>query len=356
MSADPVFHAEALRSYVRSLILALKLPRSTADTMAESLVAANVRGVDSHGLQLLPFYIAQLEDGRVNGLETGAAVSESGAVMVYDGRNGLGQIVSEKCTDHAVRLAREHGLGCVVARESNHFGAAAWWAQRMSRQGVIGIVMCTASSTVAPWQGKDPRWGTNPICCSAPGRDGGGWLLDMATTTVAMGKIYRANILGNEEIPAGWAMDSEGLPTTSTQEALRGMLMPLGGYKGSGLALMVEMLCGVLSAGALSTELGGLRVKDRPFRVCQFFLAIDVSRFLPMEEFEERLRKLTGMAKSSSPAAGFDEVLVAGEPEWRTEAVRLREGVPVAAPLWNTLREIGSRLGVVAPEPVSGLP
>ncbi|MBM3740586.1 MAG: Ldh family oxidoreductase [Acidobacteria bacterium] len=348
--ADPVFSAESLRAYVQGLWTALGCRSEVAGLMAGSLVAAHVRGVDSHGLQLLPFYIAQAEDGRVDIQGTGRVASESGAVMVYDGENSLGQVVSAHCTDHAVRLAREHGLGCVVARESNHFGAAAWWAQRMSAHGMIGIVMCTASSVVAPWQGREPRWGTNPICCSVPGPDGGGWLLDMATTTVAMGKIYRANVLGKAEIPPGWAMDSEGVPTTSTQEALRGLLMPLGGYKGSGLALMVEMLCGVLSAGAISTELGGLRIKDRPFRVCQFFLALDVARFMPAGEFEERMAKLIGMVKGCPPAAGYGEVLVAGEPEWRTESVRLRDGVPVAAPLWESLVEIGNRLGVPAPE------
>lgn len=350
MSADPVFAAGQLRGFVRDLMLRLGTDDDTAGLMADSLVAANVRGVDSHGLQLLPFYIAQMEDGRVATRETGAPVSESGAVMVYDGRNGLGQVVAARCSDHAVRLARDHGLGCVVARESNHFGAAAWWAQRMSSQGMVGIVMCSASSVVAPWQGKDTRWGTNPICCSVPG---GGWLLDMATTTVAMGKIYRANVLGEESIPEGWAMDSEGVPTTSTQAALKGLLMPLGGYKGSGLAFMVETLCGVLSVGAISTELGGLRIKARPFRVCQFFLALDVERFMSMEEFRERMGRLIETTKSSRPADGFDEVLVAGEPEWRTEAERLRDGVPVAEPLWDTLVGIAARLGVDAPHPVS---
>ncbi len=174
----------------------------------------------------------------------------------------------------------------------------------------------------------------------------------MATTTVAMGKIYRANVLGKEEIPAGWAMNREGVPTTKTAEALWGLLMPLGGYKGSGLAFMVEMLCGVLGGGALSTEHGGFRVKDRPFRVSQFYLAIDVSRFQPLDEFAERMGKLIAMTKSSSPAAGFDEVLVAGEPEWRTEKVRLSEGVPVSEPLWKTIAEIAVRHGVEVPAPI----
>ena len=124
--------------------------------------------------------------------------------------------------------------------------------------------------------------------------------------------------------------------------------MPLGGYKGSGLAMMVEILCGVLAGGAMGTELGGLRVEDRPFRVSQFFLAIDIGRLMPRAEFEERMSHLIDMVKSRKPAPGFDEVLVAGEPEWRAEAGRRRDGVPVDLPLMHTLREWAVRLGVQA--------
>src|SRR5260370_715153 len=136
------------------------------------------------------------------------------------------------------------------------------------------------------------RMGTNPICVSVPGGEETPWLLDMATTTVAAGKIFKAMINGQPEIPAGWAMDSEGVPTTDTQIALKGLVMPLGGYKGSGLAMMVEILCAVLGGGAMSTELGGIRIKGKKMRVSQTYIAIDVPRFLPVEEFEERMSRL----------------------------------------------------------------
>ena len=330
-----------LTEFTTRLFAAAGVRTEWARLMGESLVASNLRGVDSHGVQLAPFYLAQLVSGRVDADACGRVASETGAVMCYDGQNGLGQVVASQATAQAVCLAREHGLGMVVARESNHFGAAAWWAQAMSGQGMLGIVMCNASSIVAPWQAREPVWGTNPICVSVPG---GGWLLDMATTTVAMGKIYKAGVNKQPEIPAGWAMDSDGVPTTSTEAALLGMLMPLGGYKGSGLAMMVEILCGVLSDGALGTELGGLRVTDRPFRVSQFFLAIDIERLMPRAEFDERMRGLIDMVKSRKPAAGYDEVLVAGEPEWRAEAECRERGVPVDGPLWKTLQEWAERL------------
>jgi LDH2 family malate/lactate/ureidoglycolate dehydrogenase len=338
-----IVDAARLTKFTIRLFAAAGVRPEWATLIGESLVAANLRGVDSHGVQLAPFYLAQLASGRVNGEARGRVVSESGAVMSYDGQNGLGQVVASQATAHAVRLAGAHGVGMVSARESNHFGAAAWWAQAMSAQGMLGVVMCNASSIVAPWQAREPVWGTNPICVSVPG---GGWLLDMATTTVAMGKIYKAGVNRKPEIPPGWAMDREGVPTTDTQEALRGMLMPLGGYKGSGLAMMVEILCGVLSGGAVGTELGGLRVTGRPFRVSQFFLAIDVERLMPRAEFQARMRALVETVKSRRPAAGYDEVLVAGEPEWRAEAERRAKGVPVDEPLWKDLQEWAARLGV----------
>jgi hypothetical protein len=156
----------------------------------------------------------------------------------------------------------------------------------MSADGCIGIVMCNASALVAPWQGKEPRFGTNPIAMSVPGPDT--WLLDMATTTVALGKILNAQNHGRTSIPEGWAMDSEGVATTDTETALAGLLMPLGGYKGSGLAMLAEILCAVLSGGAMSTQLGGIREKGQPMRTSQLFLGIDVARFMPLADFERR--------------------------------------------------------------------
>ncbi len=339
--------SDVLVQFAIELLTAVKVPPAKAEIVAKSLVEANLRSVDSHGLQLLPFYIEIILMGNIDIQTDGRVVSESGGTMVYDAQNGIGQWISGICCDHAIRLARAHGLSVVVARESNHFGAAAFWAQRMSRAGMIGMVMCNASPLVAPWQGKDPRFGTNPICMSVPGADT--WLLDMATTTVALGKILNAQFHGRESIPEGWAMDSEGIPTTDTQAALKGLLMPLGGYKGSGLAMMAEILCAVLSGGAMSTELGGIRVKGQPMRTSQLFVAIDVARFMPLDEFERRMQSLRAMVKSAAPAKGFGEVLVAGEPEWRMEAQRRRDGIPLSDGAWQNLVQAAEKLGVPVP-------
>ncbi|HLK19797.1 MAG TPA: Ldh family oxidoreductase [Bryobacteraceae bacterium] len=339
--------SDILIDFAIRLLTAAQVPPQKAELVAKSLVAANLRGVDSHGLQLLPFYIEIILMGNIDIRTDGRIVSENGGTLVYDAQNGIGQWISQICCDHAIRLAKAHGVSFVVARESNHFGAAAYWAQRMSAAGMVGIVMCNASPLVPPWQGKEQRFGTNPICMSVPGADT--WLLDMATTTVALGKILNAQFHGRSTIPEGWAMDSEGVPTTDTQSALSGLLMPLGGYKGSGLAMMAEILCAVLSGGAMSTELGGIRIQGQPMRTSQMFLSIDVARFLSLDEFERRMQSLVGMVKSSRPAKGYDEVLVAGEPEWRVEAQRRRDGIPLSEGVWQNLVQAAEKLHVGLP-------
>jgi LDH2 family malate/lactate/ureidoglycolate dehydrogenase len=343
-----LIHAEPLRKFSQSLLEATGVPHLHAKLMAESLVSANLRGVDSHGIQLLGVYVEYIRMGNADVHATGTLISESGACAVYDGQNGLGQVIAARSCDIAVRIARTYGIGFVTVRESNHFGAAAFWGQRMAHEGMIGIVVCNATPLVAPWQGKEHRLGTNPICMALPGDDV--FLLDMATTTVAMNRIFKAAANGDSEIPPGWAMDKHGVPTTNTQAAISGSPMPLGGYKGSGLAVMVEILCAVLSGGAIATELGGLRVKGKPMRAGQAFLAIDISRCMPLGDFIERMRRLRSMIKNTAPAPGYDEVLLAGEPEWRSEAIRSEQGIPITMPIWNNLLEVAARLGVTPPD------
>jgi LDH2 family malate/lactate/ureidoglycolate dehydrogenase len=235
----------------------------------------------------------------------------------------------------------------VTARNSSHFGASAWWAQKLAAAGFIGIVTCNATPLVAAWQGRDKILGTNPICMAVPGANT--FLLDMATTTVALNRIHKAVLSGETEIPSGWAMDVDGHPTTNPKTALEGLPMPLGGYKGTGLALMVEVLCAVLSGGAMMAEVGGLRVKNRPMRVSHFFLAIDPARFLPVDEFQARMQAMRDTVTGSRPAAGFDEVLIAGDPEWRSDEQRRRDGVPVARGIWEQLTVLAESLNVPVP-------
>ena len=341
-----VVKAEGLRAWSQKALMAAGVREADAALVAESLVAASLRGVDSHGFHLLPHYLDQIAAGDVDPAQTGHVASETGACLVYDGCNGLGQVVADICCGHAIRLAAEFGLGMVTARESNHFGTAAYWAMKMAAQGQIGLVFCNASPIVAPWQGKQGRLGTNPVCMAVPVGKRDPWLLDMASTTVAANRIFKAYSNHEPNIPAGWAMDSDGVATTDTEAAYKGLLMPLGGYKGSGLAMMVEILCGVISGGAMSTQLGGLRVRGRKVRASQTFIAIDVLRMQP--EFRERMDWLIDEVKSAAPADGFSEVLVANEPELRMERDRLQSGIPIPRGTYEALVKAAAQFGVDA--------
>lgn len=347
ISVMPTVSAARLREWSQQVLIAAGVRERDASLVAESLVAASLRGVDSHGFHLLPHYLDQIAAGDMDPAQRGEVATETGACLVYDGRNGLGQVVADICCGHAIRLAQKFGLGMVTARESNHFGTAAYWAMRMAAQGQIGLVFCNASPIVAPWQGKEGRFGTNPICMAVPVGKRDPWMLDMATTTVAANRIFKAHTNHEPSIPAGWAMDKDGIATTDTGAAYHGLLMPLGGYKGSGLAMMVEILCGVISGGAMSTELGGLRVRGKKFRASQTFIAIDVLRMQP--EFRERIDWLIDEVKSAAPASGFGEVLVANEPELRTERERLQSGIPIPDGTYEAMRQGAARVGVHEP-------
>ncbi len=341
----PLIPVVQLTSFVEAILSAAGVPAHKASIAASSLVGANLRGVDSHGILLVPRYVDKIRAAEIDVLAEGVVLSEAGACLLFDGQNGVGQWISEQCCDHAVRIATSLGIGMVVARDSNHFGAAAWWAQKIRSHGMIGLVFCNASPLVPPWQGKQGRIGTNPICMAVPGP----WLLDMATTTVAANRIFKEVVNGREEIPTGWAMDKDGVPTTSSAVAAKGLLMPLGGYKGSGLGMMVEILCAVLAGSAMATEVGGVRIAGKPSRTSQTFLAIDVARFMPLEAFTARMEKLVAMIKDTPPAAGYSEVMVAGDPEWRTEAERRARGVPVEDGNWTELCQTAASLGVATP-------
>jgi LDH2 family malate/lactate/ureidoglycolate dehydrogenase len=338
--------AHRLQVFCAGLLEKVGVDAGDAHLVASALVSSNLRGVDSHGVALMRYYLEQIEHGDLDPHGDPEVMHTSGCTALIDGHNGLGQRVARMATDEVIALAMDHGCGVVSARRSNHFGAAAYWVNRITAAGFIGVVLCNASATVAPWQGKEARIGTNPICFGVPGASP--FLLDMATTTVAANKIFNAHNAGQAEVPAGWALDAEGVPTTNTEAAYKGLLQPLGGYKGSGLGVMVEMLCGVLSGGVISTQLGGIRWRGTTVGVSQFYLALDPKCFLEPGEYEARAVELTRMLKSAAPGAGYSEVLVAGEPEIRNEAERRREGIPLADDTWEMLLGWGAKLGVKA--------
>ena len=333
-----VVEASALEAWAAAIMRAAGLAPGAAATVAAVLGHASLRGVDSHGIARLPGYVERMRAGLVNLDPHPTPAGGGGAVAVIDADGGPGPVGAALATDHAIDLAREHGAGVVVVRRSGHYGAASYYARRVAEAGMIGMAMTNAPPGVIPFGGAEPVLGTNPIAFAAPLPGGRIWDLDMATSQVALNRIYNARDEGRA-IPLGWGVDAAGEGTTDP--AAVHAAVPLGGYKGYALALMVEVLCGVLSgagvAAGVETDVG------------HFQLALDPERTVGRTRFAETLAALLAELKAVPPATGVDEVLVPGEPEARAMARRERDGIPVEPALWRKLQELAKALGVPLP-------
>jgi len=315
--------------------------------VAATLVWTSLRGVDSHGVARVPVYAERLRSGAINGRPRPSVASRDGALAVVDGDRGPGQVAALFATDLSIELAREHGVGAVGVRHSAHFGAAAYYAMRAAEAGLVAVAMTNTEPLVIPYGGAERALGTNPICLAAPTASGI-FNLDLATSQVAINRIYNARDEGRP-IPEGWGVDERGAPTTDAAAVHAGV--PLGGYKGYALALMVEVLCGVLPGAGVRHGVGdlyggGTGAQDTG----HFHLALDPERTVGRDRFAAVLDGLLDELRAIPPAPGFDEVLVAGDPEDRARAERARTGVPIEPALWGTLRALSDELGVPVPD------
>jgi ureidoglycolate dehydrogenase (NAD+) len=335
----------ALERWSQALLEASGLATAAAETVAVSLVHANRRGVDSHGVARLIVYSERLRAGHMNGDPAPAVEREDGAVALVDGDRGPGQVAGVFATDLSIELARRHGAGVVAVHRSSHYGAAGYYAIRAAEAGMVGLSTTNSEPFVIPYGGIDHALGTNPIALAAPTPDGI-FDTDMATSQVAVNKIFNARDEGRT-IPAGWGVDEQGRPTTDPDQVYAAV--PLGGYKGYALAVLVEVLSGVLSGSGVGHGIGRLYEDERPQDVGHFHLAIDVDRLAGRERAAELLGRLLGDLKAIPPAPGHDEVLVPGEPEARARAQRERDGIPLPPTLWVAMCELSAELGVTPP-------
>ena len=338
--------AAHLQLWIRALLAGSGLADEHAATVAETLVWTSLRGVDSHGASRVPVYAERLQTGVLNTRPRVEVVRRSGAVALVDGDHGPGQVAALVATDLSIELAREFGVGIVSVRRSGHYGAAGYYAIRAAEAGLVGMSMTNTEPLVIPYGGADAALGTNPIAFAAPTPDGV-FNLDMATSQVAMNKVFNARSEGRA-IPEGWGVDAHGEPTTDANAAVFGV--PLGGYKGYGLALMVEVLCGVLAGAGVRSGVGNLYSGGQEQQNSgHFHLALDPERTVGRDAFAGMLGGLLAELRAIPPASGFDEVLVAGDPEDRARAARERTGIPVGPALWERLCELSAELGVSVP-------
>ncbi|KAH9499210.1 hypothetical protein Btru_004456 [Bulinus truncatus] len=346
-----IISADNLRAFILRCLFSVGAPRGHAEDLAELLVSADQRGHYSHGVNRIDYYLSDIKNGHVCADKEPEIIKETVSTALVDGNNCLGPVVGKYCIDVAIQKAKTSGIGWVSAKGSNHFGIAGWYSIRAMQQGLIGMAFCNTSPNMVPTRAKKMTLGTNPISVAAKGNNNEEFVLDMATTTVAQGKVEIKRCLG-QSIPHGWGLDRNGKPTTDTEEVLyNGGLNPLGGleetsgYKGFGLAFMVEIFCGILSGSNFGTNVRHWSEHSAVADLGQCFVAIDPAAFAP--DFKSRLSTLIHQCKDQEPADGYTEILIPGEPE--NIHVRLCEtlgGIPYHYKQIDYIDSIAEKYGV----------
>src|SRR5215203_4884132 len=347
--------AVAADAFARSLLQAHGVPPEDSAIIAGCLVSADLRGVDTHGLCRLPIYLERVRAGLINPKPNLVPKRVTAVAASLDGENGFGFVIGTRAMAEAIAMAREFGIGVVSARRSSHFGMAASYALPAVEAGLMAMVFSNASQAMPPWGSKQMLLGTNPFCMGAPAGKHRPIILDMSPAVAARGKIRRAERRG-EVIPLGYALDAQGRPTTDPKAALGGVVLPIGGYKGSGLSMMMDIFGGVISGAGFGGEVADqYKVFDRPQDVGHFFLAMRANLFVPEHEYRARMDTLVQRMRDCPKAEGFDDILVPGEPEAGHEAERRRSGIPYSAGEIAALQEEAVKVGV-APLATSNRP
>ncbi|MFC1932052.1 Ldh family oxidoreductase [Chloroflexota bacterium] len=341
-----IVQAESMKSFCIDACKKVGLSPEHAELVADHLVEADLRGVDSQGVTRFPRHIAGYQGGRMNPHPSIKVVKESGAIAVIDGDDGIGLVVSHKAMNLAMDKAAEYGTGTVTVRRSGHYGMAAYWSMMALERDMIGFTTTNAPPKIAPWGGVTASYGNNPISYAIPANREWPLVPDIAMSVAAMGKVQLA-AMKNQALPPGWALDKNGEPTTDAQAAIEGLFVPIGEHKGYGMALVHDVLCGVLSGGSFSTDiLKPQPGSNIPNMFSQFFMALDISHFMPVTEFKERIDRMVSVMKSSRLAKGQNRIYLPGEMEFETRRQRIKEGIPYPTEVIDQVRKLGRELNL----------
>jgi LDH2 family malate/lactate/ureidoglycolate dehydrogenase len=335
--------AQELQALGIAIFRAAGATKENAEGVMSSLISANLVGHDSHGVMRIPSYVEDIHNGRLIPTATPRITHETPATAIVDGASTFGQLGARLTAQTAVRKARAVGLGCAALYRANHTGRIGEWAELGASQGMITLATASGAFVrlVAPFGGRGRALGTNPIAWAVP-RPGGKppILLDFATSAAAQGKLMLARAK-HEPVPQGWILDTEGRPTTDVEDYFAGgVLLPFAAHKGYALSVIVELMAVTLSGGdsVAKTERGS----------CLFVACFDPGAFRPTDLFGESVERIAGRLKAVEPAAGFEEVLLPGEPEARARDQRLREGIPLPDDTWNAICALAREQGVQA--------
>jgi LDH2 family malate/lactate/ureidoglycolate dehydrogenase len=337
--------AEALLAACQEVFAACGMMREDAALLAETLVAADLRGVHSHGVLRVPDYVGKLLDDGVNPAGRPRVVSESAGAIVVDGGNSMGQIGSTFAMRAAIARARETSVAVATVRGSNHCGAMAYYAMLALPENMIGIAATNALPTMAPWGGIDKILGINPMGVAIPAEEEPPLVFDAAFSASSHGKI-RVYEQKGFAIPEGWAFDASGHPTTDAGAALEGLLQPIGAYKGTGLAIVAGVLSTLLCGASFGTELGNMVDGPKPGADGHFFLALNISAFVEPTAFRRRVDAIVRQIRGSRPAPGTARVCAPGEMEAETERAYRAGGIPLNAETLRGIFGAARRVGV----------
>ena len=331
---------ERLREVVFSILKGLKASDEEATLVAESLVRAEMRGIDTHGIYLLKLLFERVEAGMIHLPTKLKVIKDQNALALIDGGNGLGQIATHRAMMMNIQKANKFGIGLTLIRNTNHIGILAFYSLLAAEKGMVGMTMSNSAPSMAPWGGIEPYFGTNPISIAIPGLEGP-IVLDMSSSVVARGKIRRAERM-KEKIPLGWALDEAAIPTTDPKAALKGTLLPIGGPKGYGLALMIDVLAGMLSGSNYAPNVKTFHQLLGPAGVGVFSMAIDIGRFMPLHQFKRLMQSYTTSIKATKKAGGVSRIYLPGEIESEKEKESLIKGIelnPMTVEILNQLLE-----------------
>ncbi len=343
--ANVLVAADALRAGISRILCARGMKATDAGALADTIVWADMRGIGSHGVARLPMYLRIIDNGEMDPKAVPTIEHKAGAIFVVDGHKCAGPVAMKLAMEEAARRARAHGLAMAVMRGATHTGAIGYYVHQAAEQGLVAIMFNGGPPNMAYHGARVASLATSPVAIGAPSSDGP-IVLDMATATIANGRLQQALNLG-QPIPAGSALTKDGAPTTDPARAE--ILLPLGGPKGSGLSFMIECLTGVLAARPLLASMIGPGGKRRHIHNATLIL-IDIAVFRPLEDFRRDMSELGALVKALPRLDPEAEILLPGERGARDYELRAKNGVPIGASSWKKLVEAASSLGVEPPK------
>lgn len=333
--SDVIVQAEKLKTLVINKLTQANVNKNHASVVADVLVHADLRGVSSHGVLRTEHYVERMNEGGMNPNPEFKVENRGRTAYLFDGDNGMGHVIMKEAMDKAIGLAEENGIGMVAIANSSHCGALSYYAKQAADKNVVSLVMTQTDSAVVPFGGSEPYFGTNPIAYGFPANKHKSIILDMATSYVALGKILQARETG-QSIPDNWGVDSNGIPTTDPN--LVKNLLPVGGPKGYGLALTVDVLSGILTGSAFGFNISKMYGDYKKYRrLGHLVLTVDPGLFIKQEEFLSSVDQMVDELHNLHPAEGFDSVLIPGELEQMEEENRQANGIPVPEGIYQYL-------------------